>query len=257
MRYSLKKIQTTLGIDNNADANEMLEIDEVIKLLAKAVEQEGVKEKLKERCLFDFEERGETVKVRPIVKCDAFLKRAIETKTIDEEIECLESLTVPEEVVTGTEYQQKYLRGCLCHITDDEEKRPKVNRTILKKLASLTKETVSADFSGHILGPYGSIPLISALAGHPSLTTLDLSWNDLREETLPALTSLVASTPHLTSLSLASNRYLAATAGRVLLLIVKQNKNITEMDITGCNIPVYHAKKMSAMFFLRSVMGVK
>ena len=191
--------------------------------------------------------------VKSIRSTDPFLVRLANAKNKPlclSDTEKLASSNITQEVYLSS------IRNLVVQVEEKEETDETVgiyaNRSIFRELGTVSGETTSFDCSTHLLGTAGFVPLCDALATLPNLTYLSLSRNYIKDRSIPPLVALVETSLQLTDINLSHNGYLSATAGRLLLSMVKKCSQITELNLEGCNVPPYYLKSISEILHDRN-----
>ena len=188
-------------------------------------------------------QRKDPLRLYPNTRTDPYLARLVRAKEGQ-----LNKLANPVKQIEPNLYQSRYVHHCTTLEIESESgeiTKPTLNRSVFFKLGEVTEATTAFDFSAHMLGEVGTIPLCKALVGHEAMRTINLSWNDVRERSLEFIDELLEGCPALSSVDLMHNKFLAATAGRVLLKMVKKHSaQLRYLNIENCNIPAYFAKSI-------------
>eukprot|EP01002_Notosolenus_urceolatus_P011390 NODE_3969_length_856_cov_18.156134_g3293_i0.p1 GENE.NODE_3969_length_856_cov_18.156134_g3293_i0~~NODE_3969_length_856_cov_18.156134_g3293_i0.p1 ORF type:complete len:224 (-),score=28.58 NODE_3969_length_856_cov_18.156134_g3293_i0:49-720(-) len=108
------------------------------------------------------------------------------------------------------------------------------------------------DLSGNLVGEKGLLPIIEVIRVLPQLTHLVLPENGLRNEGVECLVHSAISHPALRSIDLSGNR-LTIGSGKVLEYLVRKNKRIQELKLSGTRIEPNQIQKINTL--LRSNRG--
>ena len=188
-------------------------------------------------------QRPDPLMVYPLTKSDVYLARLVRAKE-----GLLNKRATPVKQTAPNRFQLAYVAACNEMVIEKESGEavsPVVNRTVWQKLGAVTDYTTEFDFSTHMLGGHGVIPLLRALQGHRHMRAINLSWNDIREVSLPHVERLVKTCKNLSSVDLSQNRYLSATAGRMLLHMVRRYKEqLRYVTIANCSIPHFYYRSI-------------
>uniref|UniRef100_A0A7S1JA23 Uncharacterized protein n=1 Tax=Eutreptiella gymnastica TaxID=73025 RepID=A0A7S1JA23_9EUGL len=99
-----------------------------------------------------------------------------------------------------------------------------------------SREVQTLDFSSNYLGLNGMAVLLDVIAECPSLESLSFENNYLKPESIPHLVKIIKGMPSLCALNLANNSTLGFSTAKLLLQLVKNNKQITELELHGTGI---------------------
>eukprot|EP01063_Lacrimia_lanifica_P003380 TRINITY_DN11803_c0_g1_i1.p1 TRINITY_DN11803_c0_g1~~TRINITY_DN11803_c0_g1_i1.p1 ORF type:complete len:337 (+),score=106.30 TRINITY_DN11803_c0_g1_i1:80-1090(+) len=189
----------------------------------------------------------EQIVVYPLTKTDAFLARVLRaqgsrfTKKFS-----AENPPVPNA------YQRRYIQHCgnlvMPNAAMGGERRVVVNRSVLRKLGEINVRTSRLDFGAHLLGALGVIPLCKALRGMATLQSISLAWNDVRDVSLEYVEELLETCPKLSFIDLGQNKFLAATAGRVLVRMAKRFPDqLKYLKTNGCSLPPHYTATLKQL----------
>eukprot|EP01006_Ploeotia_vitrea_P052295 TRINITY_DN67668_c7_g3_i1.p1 TRINITY_DN67668_c7_g3~~TRINITY_DN67668_c7_g3_i1.p1 ORF type:complete len:488 (+),score=43.23 TRINITY_DN67668_c7_g3_i1:61-1524(+) len=117
----------------------------------------------------------------------------------------------------------------------------KPKRTILAVLGKLDKSPV-LQLQNCKTGNDGMICTLRSIASATHITTLDLRGNQLRTEAIKELVKLVKNNNNIKHINLSNNPLLAATAGKELVKMLQENRQVIALAYDDTTIP-YHFKQ--------------